>query len=44
MKKLIGGFILFFLPDKEGANVYGAKKESVMDPLHSDLPLNVFKC
>lgn len=28
----------------EGADIYGQEKESVMDPLHPDLPLNVFKC
>ena len=30
--------------NKERADIYGQEKESVMDPLHPDLPLNVFKC
>ena len=29
---------------KERADIYGQEKEVVMDPLHPDLPLNVFKC
>lgn len=44
IKKLIGGFMLYWYRTNKGQMSMGQKKESVMDPLHPDLPLNVFKC
>ena len=37
-------WIYSLVQDKEGADINGQEKESVMGPLHPDLPLNVFKC
>ena len=36
--------MLYWYRTNKGQMSMGQKKESVMDPLHPDLPLNVFKC